>query len=211
MYCAYLLCYPDGVPFYAGAGSLSRAYGKNSRNKDCQSLIQELGNKTVRIIVETDTIDEAFEQEVLWIIEFGRVEFGGVLTNKTDGGPGSAGLVATDKLRASRAEAARRKVHSPESRAKISAAKLGKSLTIEHRRKIGLAVKARGPMSEETNRKISKALTGRQRSESHKRNISAACKGRSAPNKGIAHSEETCRKLKEAWVRRRARQESKSS
>jgi len=54
--------------------------------------------------------------------------------------------------------------HTPETRAKISAANTGKSPSLETRAKMSASRKRRGPASVETRAKISAGLTGRPRS-----------------------------------------------
>ena len=53
-------------------------------------------------------------------------------------------------------------------------------------------------LSEEHKEKISKALQGKKKTPQHVENFRKAVTGRKAPNKGIAHSEETKRKIAEA-------------
>jgi len=53
---------------------------------------------------------------------------------------------------------------------------LGRTLSVEHREKITLALLSRGPMKEETKRKISETKKGRKNSEEHNKKVSIGLK-----------------------------------
>jgi len=93
--------------------------------------------------------------------------------NDTKGGEGTRGSMA--RLG---------KTHTPEARAKISAARRGKP---------GGRLGCRN--TPEHNEKVRQANLGKTLSVEHRAAISAAQKGRPAHNKGVAHTEETKRKM----------------
>ena len=113
---------------------------------------------------------------------------------------------------------------SPEARARMSAAHIGKKgpvgvkrgpLSDEHKAKISASEKGR-VFSAETKKKISDAKAGKKRgpmSQEQKDKISKANSGRPAHNKGVAQSEETKRKKAESskmyWETKRAAEETK--
>ena len=207
-YVAYLLCYPDGTPFYAGMGGTYRPKTKN-RNTECMQICAEIGSAVLTIVELYDTRDAAILREQEWIAQYGRRALGGLLTNRTMGGDGALGELTSQKAREVRAISGKNLVRTPEIRQKMRIAKLGKPLTEQHKKRIGEAIRRRPPRSAEINAKISTSLIGREFSDSHRVNISKSCTGRAAPNKGVPHSEETKTKLKAAWVRRKERQDAR--
>lgn len=80
-------------------------------------------------------------------------------------------------------------------------AQKGRTVSDETHRKMSESHKN---ISDETRKKLSESLKGRTFSEEHRKNISEARKGRTAPNKGKKASDETKRKMRDAWARRRA-------
>ena len=112
------------------------------------------------------------------------------LTNHTAGGEGSLGFQ-----------------HSPETRAKLRADKLGRKLSPEHRAKISVAGRGRTP-SPETRAKLSAGKRGNNPSAEARAKISAAHLGTrhspearakmSAAQQGRKRSPETCAKLSES-------------
>lgn len=82
---------------------------------------------------------------------------------------------------------------TPETRAKIGAGRLGKLHTEESRAKMSAAQKNRPPISEETRRKMSEANKGRKNSDWHRQRISES-------KKGVPRSEETRRKISESHM-----------
>lgn len=155
IYYVYSYLRDDGTPYYIGKGSGNRAYTKGKG---------EVGKPTdtsrIVLLAEGLTEEEAFNVEKRLIKLYGRIDNNtGILRNKTDGGDnppkfishseqgkqnisaGRRGMKFTEEHRKN-LSAARRNI-SDETRAKMKAAKLGKSRT---------------PHSEETRRKISAAV-----------------------------------------------------
>lgn len=156
------------------------------------------------------------ESEIKWI-KYYRDE-GIDLVNTTDGGEGVVGYVRDDAWRKRKSEQMKGKPSprkgvklSDETKAKISAAQIGKEITSETKAKISAALKGRnkspehiakvvaankgkkrGPLSEEHKDKLSIALTGRVMSQE---SIAKGVKTR----KGFKHSQAT----KDLWSKQR--------
>lgn len=186
-------------PFYVGKGKGRRANimgDRNSHHKAIQKKLHKLGmGVEVRIIASGLSEKEAFDFEIRQIAMWR--SYGIDLANKTKGGEGFE--------------------HKDAAKIKISLARKGKPLSIEHRKKLSLAkigkkqsieiVKKRSlklignqwnkgrKISEETKKKISKNslgnsfAKGRVRSEEHRRAISSAHTGKKI-------SEETREKMR---------------
>ena len=100
------------------------------------------------------------------------------------------------------------RIHSEETKRKMSTAHKGRKFTAETRERMRLSSIERwkkSSVSDETKRKMSEAhkgLTpwnkGVPQTEETKKKISDALKGRPSPNKGNRHTEETIKKMKES-------------
>lgn len=91
----------DGTPYYVGKGTRSRAYSQHNH------MVKLPPRERIQIIANGLTADQADAQEIALIQKFGRKDIGtGCLCNLTDGGNGIQG-------------------HSPITRKKMSAARLG--------------------------------------------------------------------------------------
>jgi hypothetical protein len=99
-------------------------------------------------------------------------------------------------------EAQKGKKHTEETRRKISEAQ--KYRSPESNKKIGDALRGR-KLSGETCKRMSRGQTGRVHTEETRRKISEAQKGR-PKKKGIPHTEEAKRNMRNAWVKRRIRE-----
>ena len=140
IYYVYAYLRQDGTPYYIGKGKGDRATSPNHRIN--------LPTSRNRIVFLETKLTElgAFALERRYIRWYGRKDLGtGILQNRTDGGEGPDG-----------------RIHSPESKQKMSMAKLGKST---------------GPRSQDTCRLISERTRGVKRSDEAKKNISEAHKG----------------------------------
>lgn len=170
------------TPYYIGKGCNGRAY------KD-HGYIPVPKDKSKIIFLKVNlTEEDAFQHEEYMIAVFGRKDLGtGILLNRTNGGEGSSGYIATE-----------------ETKQKISDAMKGKLCSEETKRKIGEANKGREPSnkgkprSEETKQKIGEANKGKKMSDEAKRKLSELRKGRVPWNKGKPMSDETKQKLSEA-------------
>ena len=136
----------DKTPYYIGKGKESRAYKRSKKD------IKPPKDKTKIIYLKQNlTEEEAFKHEIYMIAVFGRIDLGtGILYNRTNGGDGCSGLI-----------------HSPETRAKLSAANRGENHPIY----------------------------GKNRSPETRAKLSVARKGKNNPNYGKTHSPETRAKI----------------
>jgi hypothetical protein len=113
----YLHCSPDGVPFYVGKGTLRRSKKTYNRNVYYERTVQKIGKENILIgRIECSTDDIAFELErgVIKCLKRSGVK----LTNLNEGGLGNFGnCIPWSKG----------KKFTEEHKAKLSAAKIGKS------------------------------------------------------------------------------------
>ncbi len=144
----YVLCRPDGRPFYVGKGQGNRidnheAYARRGVRSRCCNVIRKIwrngGEVVKQKLFTTDDEQTAFDLERQLIAAIGR-EY---LANLTDGGDGVSGAK-----------------YSAETWAKVQAAKLGK------------------PRSEACKAKISATLTGRPMPDGWAEKVSAANRGK---------------------------------
>jgi hypothetical protein len=125
------------------------------------------------IVLEVCDAADVAERECAWI-RFYRLA-GARLTNHTEGGEGAPGYVHTPETRAKMSAAQRGRVYaplSPETRAKISAAHKGKPLSAEHR-----AAMTGHTTSAETRAKMSAERLRRSEDPAYLAKLSAAHKG----------------------------------
>lgn len=175
----YVLKRPDGTPFYVGKGHGRRAllHEWHARrgiviNPYKHAVIMKILAANKNIIVEVVRRfykeDSAFDYERKLIAEIGRKP-NGPLTNLTDGGDGSAGIVPT-----------------AEARANMSAASLGKAKSKTHCKNISKGLRTSAahkeytsrPKSAETRAKLAAIHTGRKRPMETRLKIAAANRGR---------------------------------
>lgn len=112
--------------FYIGMGTIqnkgnkyARAFSKYGRNKHWKRIT----NKTsyiVNILFEFIDIDSCKNKEIELIKLYGKVVNGGLLCNLTDGGDGMSGLLHSEKTKKLIGEKSKGRIHSLESRKKIS-------------------------------------------------------------------------------------------
>lgn len=172
-YYVYALLDPANanLPFYVGKGS-----GYRRINHYCPSYLKRRSYKAHIIkayrargfedkhVVLVDGLSEAeaFDLEGAYILLFGLRLCGGLLVNQSHGGEGCSGHSTP---------------RTPEWRAKISAAHVGKVVSAETRERQRQA-KLGKPLSAEHREKLSKANMGRPTSDTHRRNLSLALKGK---------------------------------
>ncbi|MDX1032819.1 hypothetical protein GOL82_16390 [Sinorhizobium medicae] len=163
-----------GLPFYVGKGKGKRAYDTTTRSADFKEVYAH-GGCTVEIADWFIHESQAHAHEVELIELYGRRVFGGLLVNKTDGGEGATGSVRSAETRAKISAAHVGKVISPETRAKMlgNTNMLGKLHSVETRAKIGAAHRGRRK-SEEQRSKQSAAMLGRTPTEDHRGKLSSA-------------------------------------
>lgn len=226
-FCTYVHLRPDGTPFYVGKGTVSRALWKKRRaNPHHQRIVAKHGLKDilVRIVKRGLTEEESFFHERQGI-ECLR-SFGYQLCNLTDGGEGSSGCklsaetrskmsktrkgrpgtphTAETKARLSERAKARdptTRMHSMETRAKISASHKGKTFSEEHRANLS---KVNSNRSQEWRARIRASKVGITYSPEtrEKMRLSHTAKW---------HTEETKQKMSESAKRRWAKTKDQSN
>jgi hypothetical protein len=116
----YVLFRPDGRPCYIGKGCGERdkkheKYG--SHNPHLRAIIKNAGGALPTVRFREGISDaEAHSLERLLIAAIGRETAGGPLVNQTDGGEGVSGII-----------------RSPETRSRMSAAQMGKMVSVEQK------------------------------------------------------------------------------
>lgn len=157
-------------------------------------------------ILEEVLIDNWQEAEIAWIEECKK--FGLKLTNKTNGGDGTTGLILSDETKEKMRQKAIGRPRTDEERRKLSESKKGKStwvkgkhLTEEHKKRIGLANSGKKPSQEAISKRLEK-MKGYHHSEEVRQRMSnilkeAYQKGTRKSIKGIPHSEEHKKKISE--------------
>jgi hypothetical protein len=128
-------------PYYVGKGSGNRCYGKSgrpaNRPKDISYIVT---------VQEGLTEEEAFSLERYCIALYGRLDIKtGILHNRTDGGEGRSGYVATEEMKKKISQTKTGelnpnwgKTHSPETRRRISEGQRGRKQSEETKQKIAL-------------------------------------------------------------------------
>lgn len=146
----YVLCRPNGSPFYVGKGQGNRidaheSFARNGYKAKRYSIIRKIwregGSVFKQKIYYTDDEDTAYAIEQAAIAAIGR-EY---LANETDGGDGNHGYRPTDEVKARISKAQTGRKLSDRWKANVQAAKIGK------------------PRSEACKAKLRAAFTGRKR------------------------------------------------
>jgi hypothetical protein len=174
----YVYLREDGTPYYIGKGKGRRAY-LNGRIPPKPAYIERIQMVKVNL-----TEEEAFNLECKLIMEYGRRDLGtGILQNRTAGGEGVSGRIAT-----------------PESIQKRISKNTGKKRTPEQKERMRQAQLTRKQKTEEEQLQYSvnmsnakKGIPLGNKSDTHKENLSKALLGK---YKGIAKSEETKQKMR---------------
>jgi hypothetical protein len=166
----------NGTPYYVGKGKGRRAY-LNGRIPPKPPQLER-----IQIVKDNLTEEEAFALESELITHYGRKDLGtGILQNRTDGGEGVAGRIAT-----------------PEAIQKRVAKNTGKKRTLEQKLRMSLAQKGRKPtqytaeQKAEISKKISESQKGKAKTGEHKQKLSEYFTGRSNGKR----TEETKQKMR---------------
>jgi hypothetical protein len=142
--CAYIHCKPDFTVFYVGKGRVKRAHklGAYERNIYHKNIVSKYGAKNIKIgVIPCSTENTAFELEKGLIKCFRRM--GVKLTNMTDGGEGKTGCPNPPEAYISSSKKQKNKFVSKDTKAKISASKVGHSVSKETRQKLSIIFKER--------------------------------------------------------------------
>lgn len=204
----YALSFNDEIKYIGKANNPIARFARHMRfcksatkKHEWVKALKEKGEKPTLEILDEVPFDEwAFwEQHYISLFQ----SWGFNLLNGDRGGYGCGilGKEARDKIKAYAAT----RTYSPETRAKISAAKKGVKLTDEQKKNMGKHLIGR-KLPEEHKKNISKGLKGKIRSEEHCKNISKAKIGKRHTDKskaiirearkGRKHSEETLQKMR---------------
>ena len=96
---SYIHCKPDGEPFYIGKGQRSRSHKLTTgRNHHHKNIVSKYGKENIVIWkFDCDSEQSAFTLEKYLIAHYRRV--GIKICNRTDGGEGSTGYIASNETR----------------------------------------------------------------------------------------------------------------
>lgn len=173
---AYKLTFPNGK-VYVGITreTLKRrvqrhiSYARAGKCFALSAAIRKHGEDSfVAEVVGYGTWDELKEIEIRLIAEYRAQGVGGY--NMTGGGDGSLGVPVSDVVREKIAASLKGRTLSAEHRRRVGQAQHGKSIpdaTKQKMRQAAIARCIRSPMSDEQKQKISASLSGRKQSKEH--------------------------------------------
>lgn len=166
-----------GKPFYVGKGCGDRAHHVNRNNPHWRNIVAKHGH-TVHIASHWPTEGEAFEHEKFLILCF--KDLGVKLANMTNGGEGISGLVHTPEAKAKISAASKSQMQSVANRERLRVSSTGRVHSEATRLKISqvLAGKKRAPLPEAVKAKLSAINIGKKLSDDHKAKIGRAHAGK---------------------------------
>ena len=180
----YILFRETGIPLYVGKGRGARWFIHEKRAKDGDTykdrairkiLLKRRDVPKIKV-AEGLTNKQAALIEIALIAAIGRDDLGkGPLVNLTDGGDGCVSPSRAVRVRMGAKNKGR--IHTKETRAKMSAAKQGFQISPEARA-IGAAKRTGQKRSEEAKAKMRAAKLGKKLSPEHVAKIAAKNKGR---------------------------------
>lgn len=164
----------DGSIFYIGKGKRDRIISHASRNNYWKNIVSKHGLRVMQL-ARWKTEQEAFDHEkfLIWCFK----DMGLTLVNMTDGGEG----LSNPSLETRKKMSDRNAMKRPEISAKISVARKGKLLSVEHRKK------------------LSEVQSGRKLSESTKKKMS----NRYANGLDVEYRKKLSESAKKAWAKRK--------
>jgi hypothetical protein len=183
----------DRTPYYIGKGKGNRISNRKKRD------IKPPKDKSRIIFLKQNlTEEEAFKNEIYMIAVFGRKDLGtGILHNRTNGGEGASGVIHTPETRAKISASSKDKIMSAEARAKMSAANKGRTHSPETKAKMSASRKGENhPLYGKTGE--NNPRYGKTHSPETKAKIGASNKGKIPHTYGKPRSPETKAKLSAA-------------
>lgn len=156
----YIHCKPDGTPFYVGKGKLCRAYSLQPRHRNNYhgKTVSKYGKENILIsVMECSKEQIAFDLEIGLIKCFKRM--GLKLTNMTNGGEGTSGVIRSLKSRQQMSIRMKGRKASESAKHNMSIAQSKRKHPEEVKIKIGLSGKGR-KNTHETLLKMSKSQIG---------------------------------------------------
>lgn len=195
-----------GGVFYVGKGQGSRAHSHADRNRHWRHIVEKHG-RTVHILADKLTEEEAFQQEIEVIAAHRSA--GVALVNMTNGGEGVSGLRRTDsaETRAKKRASAIGRRMSPEAIAKTAAFHTGRKRSPETLAKMSASLKGKNvgrKFSEETLSRLAELASARRHSDETRAKMSAKAKGSTKRPQTPEHRAKIAQKRKEYWERWRA-------
>lgn len=184
-YYTYAFLRKDGTPYYIGKGSNGRIWETRNRfatpPKDKSKIIYLKQNLTE---------EEAFRHEIYMIAVYGRKNIGtGILHNLTEGGEGSSGRIHSEETRYKISNSKKGKKQSPEAIAKSAAANRGMKRSQEARANMSAAQRRWRETNPNIVRKDSPETLAKK----------------SAAHTGRKHSPETIEKMRASAIKRKKR------
>jgi len=171
-YYTYAYLREDRTPYYIGKGKGDRIVSNQ------RSINKPTDKNRIIFLKQNLTEEEAFKHEIYMIAVFGRKDLGtGILRNKTDGGEGSSGYIASEETKRKRSEANKgnkhwtNKKHSEDTKKKLSELSKGKPKSESHKEALKKAWEKRRlekPITNETRKKISESLYKRWENEEYR-------------------------------------------
>lgn len=198
--------YPNN-PFYIGKGNGERAktssystVNTNNYKKNIINKIKESGKSVIiKLLIENLTEEESYNKEKELISKFGRFSDGGILSNVSEGGYGSAfGVITSEETKYKISKSLKGREFSETHKENLSKSmigtknhRFGKTLSKEHKKKL-IEVNTGRICTDETRRKIGDAQRG-------EKNHLFGKIGKLSPSFGIKRSKET--KEKQAKIK----------
>lgn len=177
-----------GTPYYIGKGQGNRAYQQNRKN---------IPKNPSNIVILESSLTEigAFALERRYIGWYGRKDIStGILSNLTDGGEGSSGILISEETKQKLIRARTGSKRSEITKEKMRIAQTGKKATEETKKRLRESHLGIKP-SKESVEKMAMSKTGVLKSEETKRRMSECKTGEKHYLFGKTHSYETKQRM----------------